>query len=119
MLAKKHRFQGQTGLTRVYQKGTTVRSQFCAARFKRGGREQFRVAVVVSKKVAKVAPVRNRIRRRIYEVVRLHASEYLTNEDVVITVFDARLSDIEHHELEEIIIRLLQQIRESAWYTST
>lgn len=111
MLAKKHRFHGPAGLTRAYQKGTTVRSQFCAARFVVGKRPNYRIAVVVSKKVAKAAPGRNRIRRRIYEVVRLNADNYLTNQDVVITVFDARLSSIEHKELEEIIIRLLEQIK--------
>ncbi len=113
MLTKKHRFQGPAGLTRVYQKGVTVRSQFCAARFTRGKRTEFRVAVVVSKKVAKSAPERNRIRRRVYEIVRLQASGYLTNEDVVITIFDSRLSSIEHSELQEIIIRLLSQIKEN------
>lgn len=111
MLAKKNRFQGKTGLTRVYQKGETVRSQFCAARFTKGTRDNYRIAIVVSKKVAKSAPERNRIRRRIYEIVRLHANDYLNTEDVVITVFDSRLSTINHDELQEIIIRLLQQIR--------
>lgn len=111
MLAKKNRFQGPAGLTRVYQKGQTVRSQFCAARFTSGKRDSFRVATVVSKKVARTAPERNRIRRRIYEVIRLHAADYLTTEDVVITVFDSRLSEIDHKELQEIIIRLLQQVK--------
>ncbi len=112
MLAKKHRFQGPAGLTRVYQKGLTVRSQFSAARFLLGKRATYRVAVVVSKKVAKGAPERNRIRRRVFEIIRLHANDYLANEEVVITVFDSRLSSIEHAELKEIIIKLLEQIKQ-------
>ena len=114
MLTKKHRFQGPSGLTRVYQKGQTVRSQFCAARFSKSNRENFRVAVVVSKKVAKSAPERNRIRRRVYEVIRLNADSYLTNEDIVVTIFDARLSSIPHEELQDILIRLLQQIHDAS-----
>jgi ribonuclease P protein component len=90
-----------------------VRSQFCAARFTVGKRDSFRVAVVVSKKVAKSAPERNRIRRRIYEIIRLNAPQYLTNQDVVITIFDSRLANIEHEELQEIVLRLLEQIKES------
>ena len=113
MLAKKHRFQGPAGLTRVYQKGTTVRSQFSAARYLRGRRNTYRVAVVVSKKVAKGAPERNRIRRRIFEIIRLLADSYLLNEDVVITVFDSRLSEISHAELQDIVLRLLEQIKET------
>lgn len=112
MLAKKNRFQGPKGLTRVYQKGHTVRSQFCAARFTKGNRDSYRIAVVVSKKVAKSAPERNRIRRRVYEVIRLNAAEYLSTEDIVITIFDSRLSTIEHSELQDIIVRLLRQIKD-------
>lgn len=110
MLSKKNRFHGPAGLTRAYQKGTTVRSQFCAARYVQTNRSEYRIAVVVSKKVAKTAPERNRIRRRIYEIVRLNAAEHLTNQDVVITVFDSRLSTIDHKELQDIIVRLLEQI---------
>lgn len=110
MLSKKNRFHGPAGLTRAYQKGTTVRSQFCAARYVQTNRSDYRIAVVVSKKVAKTAPERNRIRRRVYEVVRLNAPGRLTNQDVVITIFDSRLSTIDHKELKDIILRLLEQI---------
>lgn len=111
MLAKTHRFHGHNSLTPVYQKGQTVRSQFCAARFAVNKRGSYRIAVVVSKKVAKSAPTRNRIRRRIYEVVRNNASEYLGTFDIIITVFDERLATIDHEELEDIIIKLLEQIK--------
>lgn len=114
MLAKTHRFHGHNSLTPVYQKGQTARSQFCAARFATNKRGSYRIAVVVSKKVTKSAPTRNRIRRRIYEVVRKNSAEYLGAADIIITVFDERLATIEHKELEDIVIKLLEQVKTPA-----
>lgn len=65
---------------------------------------------MVSKKVAKAAPDRNRIRRRVYEAVRLLAPGRLTNEDIVITIFDDRFLTLPHEELYGSIERQLSQI---------
>lgn len=110
MLAKKNRFHGHSSLNYVYRKGDTVRSPFCAMRFSPGKYDEYRVAIVVSKKVAKVAPDRNRIRRRVYEVIRLLAPQYLTNQDIVVTIFDDRFLELPHKELQDSIQRQLEQI---------
>ena len=110
MLSKIHRFHGHSSLNFVYRKGDTVRSPYCAMRFSKGKYDTFRVAVVVSKKVAKAAPDRNRIRRRIYEVIRQLAPGLLTNQDIVITVFDDRFLTLSHEELTDSIKRQLTHI---------
>jgi ribonuclease P protein component len=79
-------------------------------RFAPGKFDEYRVAVVVSKKVAKVAPDRNRIRRRVYEAIRLLAPGRLTNEDIVITIFDDRFLTLPHDELHESIKRQLDYV---------
>lgn len=111
MLAKKHRFHGHNSLNYVYRKGETVRSPYCAMRFVLGKGPDYRVAVVVSKKVAKAAPARNRIRRRVYETVRLLAPGRLSNQDIVVTIFDDRFLTLPHSELYETIERQLDQIK--------
>ena len=110
MLSKKHRFHGHSSLNYTYRRGETVRSPYCAVRYTRGKLDEYRVAVVVSKKVAKAAPKRNRIRRRVYEVMRLLAPTYLTNEDVVITIFDDRFIDLPYEELHASLERQLSHI---------
>ncbi len=112
MLAKKHRFHGHSSLNYTYRRGETSRSPYCAIRYTKGKLDEYRVAVVVSKKVAKAAPKRNRIRRRVYEVVRLLAPKYLVNEDVVITIFDDRFVNLPYDELVSSIERQLDQIAE-------
>lgn len=83
-------------------------------RYTKGKYDEYRIAVVVSKKVAKVAPDRNRIRRRVYEAVRALAPQYLTNQDVVVTIFDDRFIAMPHDELHASIERQLQQIAQNS-----
>jgi ribonuclease P protein component len=111
MISRKYRFSGQGGLRYVYRKGSSVRTKHCAAKFIVNTRsDTWRVSVVVSKKVAKSAPLRNRIRRRLYEQVRLQAPKYLKNQDVVITVFDQDLAFMESVEIEQLVTRVLKTI---------
>jgi ribonuclease P protein component len=65
---------------------------------------------VVSKKVAKSAPVRNTIRRRLYEQIRLQAPSYLRNHDVVITIFDPELETVDAAIIERLVGGILKDI---------
>ena len=70
MLNRRYRFHSRGGVRYVYQKGKTIRKPKASLVFAENSRGFTRVAVVVSKKVMKSAVGRNRIRRRIYEVIR-------------------------------------------------
>ena len=109
MLSKINRFHGYGSLNYVYRKGQTVRSPYCVMKFASGKHDAYRVAVVVSKKVAKSAPSRNRIRRRVYEAIRLNDKK-LTNQDIVVTIFDERFLEMPSVELQKSIKRQLEQI---------
>ena len=114
MISSAFRFHGQNGLRFVYRKGDTIRTKHCAAKYVvNSRRDSYRVSVVISKKVAKSAPIRNRIRRRLYEQIRLYAPQYLKNHDVVITVFDQDLAVIPSSEIEQLIKRILKSIGSS------
>lgn len=111
MISSSFRFHGQNGLRFVYRKGESIRTKHCAAKYIVNTRsETYRVSVVVSKKVAKSAPIRNRIRRRLYEQVRIFAPKYLKNHDVVITVFDQELAVIPSVQVEQLVQRILKSI---------
>lgn len=72
-------------------------------------RPVYRLAVVVSKKVSKSAVVRNRIRRRLYEVFRQHAAEFDRPYDIVLTVFHEQIAAMPAAELEQVIVTHLRQ----------
>lgn len=108
MIARTHRFHGRGSLRYVYSHGRTVRGQFCALKFTPNDRRKtYRTAVVISKKINKSAVVRNRIRRRIYEVVRLHMPKEQA-VDMIFTVFSDKLADMPAETLQKTILSLLQ-----------
>lgn len=82
-------------------------------RFAPSRKPDYRLAIVVSRKVSKSAVVRNRIRRRIYEVVRLHKKEVGVDWplDLVISVFDDRAAKVPHEELTASVLQLLKKAK--------
>ncbi len=115
MIGRKHRFHGHGSLRFVYAQGKTVRTNVVAIRIvKNSRRSDYRVAVVVSKKISKSAVVRNRIRRRLYEQVRLHEESVPEATDLVLTVYSDQIATMEATELEKTVVKLLAQAAEVA-----
>jgi ribonuclease P protein component len=109
MIGALHRFHGYNSLRGVYQRGQTVRGSMISLKFASRGRPRpYRAAVVVSRKVSKSAVVRNRIRRRLYELVRRDQAVPL-GMDLVFTVFDERLADLPPAKLQAIVDDLLKK----------
>lgn len=93
MISRTHRFHGFNSLRHVYARGQTVRSPLLSVKYIfNNKRRSYRLAVVVSRKVHKSAVVRNRIRRRIYEVLRRRESALIQPYDIVITVFSDQIA---------------------------
>lgn len=102
MINRKHRFHGRGSLRFVYQRGKTLRGPLASIKFIANPRRtEYRLAVVVSRKVHKSAVVRNRIRRRVYEAARQYESQFLGAYDIVITIFSDQVAEIESAELHE------------------
>ena len=70
-----------------------------------------RVAVVVSKKVAKSAVDRNRIRRRVYEVVRLNFDLIPRKVDYIFVVYNKSISKMPFKELEALMGELVAEAK--------
>lgn len=112
MIHKTHRFHGHGSLQYVYRHGQTVRGPLCALRFvPNTHRDTYRLAVVVSKKVSKSAVVRNRIRRRLYEVVRGLEGRIATPYDMVLTVFTEAMATMPADQLQRAVHAQLKQAR--------
>jgi ribonuclease P protein component len=109
MIDRKHRFHGYGSLRHVYTHGEQVRSLYLTLKYNPNPRRSiFRAAVVVSRKVDKSAVARNRIRRRLYECIRVHQAEIKQPYDLVFSVFSPQLEDSSPKELQEAVNKLLQ-----------
>lgn len=108
MLGRDHRFHGYGSLKFVYQHGQNVRGTVMGVRFAPNPRRRkYRFAVVVSKKVHKSAVVRNRIRRRVFELARQHSAQLPAAHDIVVTVFNDSVATMPASELETKFIQLM------------
>jgi ribonuclease P protein component len=112
MLAAKFRFHGYGALKFLFGHGKTWRFKSISLRVAPNPRRtNTRVAVVISKKTIKAAPKRNRVRRRVYEVLRTHWNHIKPAHDIVLTVYDPSLWDAPHEQVEAEILEALQRSR--------
>ena len=110
MLSSNYRFHGLGSLRYLFRSGQIVRSRTLLVRYcVNNKRQDSRVTVIIGKKVAKSAVVRNRIRRRIFEVVRTEWQAITPGHDISITVFSSELATIPHEELRQQVIGVLKQ----------
>ena len=111
MISRSHRFHGYNSLRHVYRSGRIARgAQFAIKAAPNPRRKTYRVAVVVSRKVNKSAVARNRMRRRLYELVRQYDSQITGPSDIVITVFQNSLLE---QSPKELAAQLKKQLKDA------
>ena len=110
MINVRHRFHGHSSLNRVYRDGQTVRGSLMSLKFtsRRAG-QPYRLAVVVSRKVHRSAVIRNRIRRRLYEIARTSDPRLVTGKDMVLTVFSDQVASLPADKLSTMTRDLLSK----------
>jgi ribonuclease P protein component len=77
-------------------------------------RRDYRMAVVVSKKTAKSAVTRNRIRRRFYEVVRKERLAEDKSLDLVFVIQDPNLAKLDWSELVSEVTKGFKKITDKS-----
>ena len=110
MLMLKHRFHGHNSLRFLYQKGKVAYSPQTKLLWLPAKPDSWRAAVVISKKVHKSAVVRNRIRRRIYEQIRLFAKSQPINVDMILIIQDDHLAAANADTVSSELAQLLKKI---------
>lgn len=108
MLEAKYRFHGHGSLRYAYRNGGIVRSRLLTLKFlSNQNRVHSRVAVVVPKKVIKSAPKRNRIRRRLFEAIRIEWTSIAPHHDLIFNVHSAELLTIPFKEVQAELKHLM------------
>ena len=93
---------------RAYNKGKTAADSRLALYVRRNGRKANRLGLTVSTKVGR-AVVRNRVRRRLREIYRLHEGALAYGCDVVV-VARTRAASSDYHQLEKSFLRLADKL---------
>lgn len=109
MLSKKYRFHSRGGVRYTYSHGKTIRGAMISLVHNDNAKGFTRCAVVVSKKVERTAVGRNRIRRRIYEAIRLCLSEKYLKRDYIFVVYSKDVLNMSFEDLKAAVVSLLEQ----------
>lgn len=112
MISARLRFHGHGSLRYLYKNGDTVRSRLFTIKYiSNPRRKNSRFAVVISKKVHKSAVGRNRVRRRVYEIVRRELPQFAQTADMAIIVTNSEVLNIEHDELVLMLHELFKDAK--------
>jgi len=109
MLSNKFRLRRKEEVESVFKKGGSVVAPGLILRFLPNSLPHSRVAVLVGKKLARRAVDRNRIRRRVREVARLHFDKIPTGFDLLIVAREIKLLEIDFGILEKNFLTLLRK----------
>jgi ribonuclease P protein component len=113
MLPKKYRLKKSGDIKSVLRLGRTVREGFLILKTRENNLSSFRFAFLISLKVSKKATVRNRLRRRLSEFIRLNLSDIERSSSaldaVLIVVSD--FSGKNSQEAGELINRLFSRAK--------
>lgn len=112
MIGRSNRFHGRGGIQRLQRNGKSVRFGAFALRYAPNPqRKSYRLAVVVSRKVSKSAVVRNRIRRRLYERVRILSNTLVGPYDLAVMVYDEHVASMAAEALDAELAKLFKKAK--------
>ena len=89
---------------RLYAKGKSAAGPYLVVYCRRNGTDGNRIGITVSKKLGH-AVVRNKVRRRLREIYRLHEEEFLPGRDLVV-VARSRAVGVPYAKLERAFLSL-------------
>lgn len=105
MLTKKNRLLKKRDFDRVHKTGQFSRYDFLSLKKAKNNLPETRIGFLVGLKISKKAVIRNKIKRRLREMARLHINEFKEGFDVVIFVRpDITLKN--YQEIEQVFLKL-------------
>lgn len=102
MLPKECRLKKSREIRDILRNGRSARKEFLILKFKENNLSVSRFAFLISKKVSLKAVVRNRLRRKLHEAVRLNLPDIGKNIDAVLLA-TSDFSDKTAEELKKIL----------------
>jgi ribonuclease P protein component len=110
MLPKTNRLKNKKDIERVLKRGKRIKEGFLILKVAESSFKNSRFAFIVSQKVSKKASLRNKIRRRLSELVRLKIKKIRKGMDLVFIVIPG-LEEKDFWEISETINKLFQRAK--------
>jgi len=110
MIAKKFRLHKKSDFDELAKSSYKFYSNNFVLKFVKNNQEINCLATIVSKKISSKAVIRNKIRRRIYEIIRLNMNSFKQGFNIIIFVKKGVL-EMEYAELEKEVLYLFKKAR--------
>jgi len=108
MLNKENRLTKKKDFENVFKTGKGIEQSSLYLKYKRNNLKQTRFGIVIGKNYSKKAVERNKIKRRIREIIHSKIAEIKQGLDIIIVVLPGAENSFE--KLEKEISRLLEKI---------
>lgn len=103
-----HSMKENSLFRRLYARGKSAANSYLVIYCRKNGSTENRIGYTVSKKLGH-AVVRNRVRRRLREIYRLHETEFLPGRDLVV-VARSRAVGAPYAKLEHSFLSLAEKL---------
>jgi ribonuclease P protein component len=110
VLPKKNRLKHKKDFKKVYRLGKSERDKFLVLRTLENNLDSSRFGIIISKKVAKKATVRNLIRRKIREAIRSFLPEVKPGFDIVVFTLQG-IENLDFWQIKESLEKVFKKAK--------
>ena len=110
MLLKKYKLKKDNDFKKVFKSGKYEQKDFIKIKFLKNNLDISRFSFIVGLKISKKAVQRNKIKRRLEEIIRLNFKQINTGFDILVFV-DKEIMEKEYIEIKEVLIYLFKKSR--------
>lgn len=110
MLSLKNRLKKKKEFERVFKRGKGLKEDFLVLKLVKNNLPQSRFGFIVGTKVSKRATLRNKLKRRLRELIRTRIEEIKTGYDIVL-IAQPGLEERDFWELEEITNKIFSRAK--------
>ena len=108
MLSRKYKLKKDNDFKKVFKNGIYQQKDFIKIKFLKNNLEINRFSFIVGLKISKKAVQRNKIKRRLEEIIRLNFKQIITGFDITVFV-DKEILEKEYIKIEENLVYLLKK----------
>ncbi|MFH1657667.1 MAG: ribonuclease P protein component [bacterium] len=110
MLLKENRLRNKKDFDKVFKEGRGFKEDFLYLKFRNNNSEVSRFGFIVSQKISKKAVIRNKLKRRLREIINTEMARIKNGIDVVL-ITSPGLENRDFQKLKEIVVKTLAKAR--------
>ena len=110
MLPKKNRLKNKKDFERIFKQGKSFKEDFLFLKIRKNNLKESRFGFIVSLKVSKKAVLRNKVKRRLREIIKERLPEIKSGIDGVL-IAQRNIEEKDFSEIKEVINKLFKKAK--------